>query len=209
MNSIDSMDIYSMDIDSFIKVNSNRPIVCVTSGGTKVPLEKNVVRFIDNFSRGDRGALSAENFLLHGYAVIYLYRVGSVMPFTGCFRSHLSTYIDHQLLQNFKINSSGEIILSDTPKSSVCRLSLGIKASNKSSLEKRIIYIPFEYLDDYLKNLEMIAGKLNSLSCASMFYLAAAVSDFFIPSDKVRGLLGSKSYNNCIQFLGELSIFKR
>jgi hypothetical protein len=40
-----------------------RPVVCVTSGGTTVPLERNCVRFIDNFSRGLRGALSAERFL--------------------------------------------------------------------------------------------------------------------------------------------------
>lgn len=32
-------------------------------GGTTVPLEKNTVRFIDNFSSGARGAASAEHFL--------------------------------------------------------------------------------------------------------------------------------------------------
>lgn len=40
-----------------------RPIVVVTSGGTTVPMERNCVRFIDNFSKGTRGALSAEQFL--------------------------------------------------------------------------------------------------------------------------------------------------
>ena len=40
-----------------------RPVVVVTSGGTTVPLERNCVRFIDNFSKGTRGALSAEQFL--------------------------------------------------------------------------------------------------------------------------------------------------
>ena len=32
-------------------------------GGTVVPLERRCVRFIDNFSAGTRGALSAEEFL--------------------------------------------------------------------------------------------------------------------------------------------------
>lgn len=45
-----------------------RPLVVVTSGGTTVPLERNCVRFIDNFSRGTRGALSAEQFLAVGFA---------------------------------------------------------------------------------------------------------------------------------------------
>lgn len=40
-----------------------RPVACVTSGGTTVPLERNCVRFIDNFSAGTRGAMSTEQFL--------------------------------------------------------------------------------------------------------------------------------------------------
>jgi phosphopantothenate---cysteine ligase (ATP) len=35
-------------------------IVCVTSGGTTVPLEQRCVRYIDNFSSGHRGAASTE-----------------------------------------------------------------------------------------------------------------------------------------------------
>nr|CAH8841898.1 unnamed protein product [Trichobilharzia regenti] len=56
-------------------------IVCITSGGTIVPLEKNMVRYIDNFSTGLRGALSAEYFLRSNYAVVYFYRKGSLLPF--------------------------------------------------------------------------------------------------------------------------------
>lgn len=39
---------------------SGRPVVCITAGGTAVPLEANTVRSIDNFSTGRRGAISAE-----------------------------------------------------------------------------------------------------------------------------------------------------
>jgi phosphopantothenate-cysteine ligase len=53
----------------------------VTSGGTTVPLERNTVRFIDNFSTGSRGGKSAECFLDQGYAVIFLHRSGSIEPF--------------------------------------------------------------------------------------------------------------------------------
>ena len=35
-------------------------VVLITSGGTAVPLEKNTVRSIENFSTGGRGAISAE-----------------------------------------------------------------------------------------------------------------------------------------------------
>jgi phosphopantothenate-cysteine ligase len=68
--------------------SSNTPVVLVTSGGTIVPLEKNMVRFIDNFSKGARGAASAESFLAEGFAVIFLHRKGSLMPF-----SHMSSQL--------------------------------------------------------------------------------------------------------------------
>ena len=35
-------------------------VVLVTSGGTVVPLERQTVRYLDNFSTGSRGAFSAE-----------------------------------------------------------------------------------------------------------------------------------------------------
>jgi phosphopantothenate-cysteine ligase len=53
----------------------------VTSGGTTVPLEQRCVRYIDNFSSGNRGAASTENFVKAGYAVIFLYRRGTCQPY--------------------------------------------------------------------------------------------------------------------------------
>jgi phosphopantothenate-cysteine ligase len=55
------------------------------SGGTTVPLEHNTVRFVDNFSAGTRGAASAEYFLEHSYAVIFMHRLKSLEPFTRHF----------------------------------------------------------------------------------------------------------------------------
>ncbi|VDD80355.1 unnamed protein product [Mesocestoides corti] len=68
------------------KFGQTQRIVCITSGGTVVPLELNTVRFIDNFRQvntGARGAVSAEHFLKLGYAVIFLHRRGSLTPFTN------------------------------------------------------------------------------------------------------------------------------
>jgi phosphopantothenate-cysteine ligase len=73
------------NLNEFIKLNSSsqggRRIVCVTSGGTTVPLEQRCVRYIDNFSSGNRGAASTENFVKAGYAVIFLYRRGTCQPY--------------------------------------------------------------------------------------------------------------------------------
>lgn len=48
-------------IEAFITRHSGKKdVVLVTSGGTTVPLEKKMIRFLDNFSAGTRGAISAE-----------------------------------------------------------------------------------------------------------------------------------------------------
>jgi len=44
-------------------------------------MEKNTVRAIENFSSGQRGAISAEYFLRQGYKVVFLYRKFSKLPF--------------------------------------------------------------------------------------------------------------------------------
>ena len=42
---------------------TDRRVAVVTSGGTTVPLERNCVRFVDNFSSGRRGAISTAELL--------------------------------------------------------------------------------------------------------------------------------------------------
>ncbi|KAA3465288.1 phosphopantothenate--cysteine ligase 2 [Gossypium australe] len=62
-------------LNQFIQFDSpsgevkGRRVVCVTSGGTTVPLEQRCVRYIDNFSSGNRGAASTEYFIKAGYKV--------------------------------------------------------------------------------------------------------------------------------------------
>lgn len=47
-------------VNAFVEEHRGRRVVLVTSGGTTVPLERQMVRFLDNFSAGRRGAVSAE-----------------------------------------------------------------------------------------------------------------------------------------------------
>ncbi len=54
------LELVKQRIDSWFQADKNCKIICVTSGGTSVPLEKNTVRMIENFSTGSRGAISAE-----------------------------------------------------------------------------------------------------------------------------------------------------
>jgi phosphopantothenate-cysteine ligase len=50
----------------------------------------------------------------------------------------------------------------------------------------RYLTIPFETLQEYLALLESVAKQLSVLNERVMFYLAAAVSDFYIPDEEVR-----------------------
>ncbi|MCO5590939.1 hypothetical protein L7F22_044915 [Adiantum nelumboides] len=55
-------DAIRQTVKTFVDQNylQHNRLVCVTSGGTTVPLERRCVRFIDNFSSGNRGAASTE-----------------------------------------------------------------------------------------------------------------------------------------------------
>jgi len=61
---------------------AEKPVVLVTSGGTAVHLEKNMVRSVENFSTGTRGARSAEVFMRAGYPVIFFHRKETMQPFS-------------------------------------------------------------------------------------------------------------------------------
>lgn len=58
------------------------------------------MRFVDNFSAGNRGSASAEYFLEHGYAVIFMYRTKSLEPFTRHFSGQ-------QLLDMLELHEEG------------------------------------------------------------------------------------------------------
>lgn len=148
-------------------------IVLVTSGGTTVPLENNTVRFIDNFSAGTRGASSAEQFLLNGYSVIFLHREFSLTPFNRKF-THDRT---HMFLDYFTLDGT---IAPEFLESFTENKKLYDKFHRD---EKRLLLLPFTTVNQYLWSLKAIGQLMNYKGC--LFYLAAAVSDFFVPISKL------------------------
>lgn len=154
-------------VENFLQKHSSKPVVLVTSGGTTVPLEKNTVRFIDNFSGGSRGSISTEIYLEHGYAVIFLYRKSTFQPFIR--------HLQHDpLLDEFEVEENNDVVLKGNEK---VANSLRQYAKYKDSLLK----IQFVSVHDYLYQLKGISSKMNQLGEKAMIYAAAAVSDFYIP----------------------------
>ncbi|WVR00034.1 hypothetical protein IAU59_007176 [Kwoniella sp. CBS 9459] len=177
-----------------------KKVVLVTSGGTTVPLESNTVRFLDNFSAGTRGATSAEYFLSQGYAVIFLHRLHSLRPFSRHYSHSLNPFLDLLSIvqsssssgtsSNSQAGPSSSSSSSSSPSIVVspehARTLLPIlQAYHKAQEEGTLLSVDFQTVNDYLWLLRAVTASMASLGRRGMYYLAAAVSDFFLPEEKV------------------------
>lgn len=156
---------------------SNRRVVLVTSGGTTVPLENNTVRFIDNFSAGTRGATSAEYFLEHGYAVIFLHREFSLMPYSRHYSHNTNCFLDFMTE-----GENGSLVIKDEYREEMHQL---WKKYDNARNQNLLLPLPFTTVNQYLFSLRAIAQVMDTLGHAALFYLAAAVSDFFVPFSRM------------------------
>ena len=224
----------------------HRPIALVTSGGTATDLEVNSVRFLDNFSTGLRGAVSAEQFLCRGYAVIHLWREGSAAPNTRTLSAALGTtqanhglgfdalgrmfdfpgeerqqneeeWMVNQVRSNdpWLTNASGrKDVYHDGTSTTAGGFAEGGSASDSSqvilntkdgpiTLNRRLfasseietalrertevvkqgllLTVKFRTVDEYLAKLQLCSKALHDSQSLGVIYLAAAVSDFYIP----------------------------
>lgn len=155
----------------------------VTSGGTTVPLELNVVRFLDNFSAGTRGATSAEYFLKAGYAVIFMHRQFSLQPFSRHYSHSTNPFLDFLDIEPTSDGSSTPII-SVTPSKRADLLEV-LTMYKDVHKEGTLHTLTFVTVDDYLWLLRAVSQELSVLRRKAMFYLAAAVSDFFLPRQRM------------------------
>lgn len=146
----------------------HKRVVVVTSGGTAVPLERRCVRFVDNFSRGTRGACSASSFAERDYCVVFLRRTGS------CAR----------------VGASGANVVRVAPARAVDveaavpprpQASLDSTPNARGVDEENVLEVEFTTIFDYLAALRAVATAVRPLGTAVVFFLAAAVSDFYLP----------------------------
>lgn len=156
---------------------NNRRVALVTSGGTTVPLENQTVRFIDNFSAGTRGATSAEYFLENGYAVIFLHRQFSLLPYSRHYSHSTNCFLDFMTA-----NSSGEVVVDDSYQA---QMSAVLQRYEKAKRENALLLLPFTTVNEYLWDLRALATLMQPLGANGLFYLAAAVSDFFVPAQRM------------------------
>lgn len=149
-------------------VAAGRRVACVTSGGTTVPLERNTVRFIDNFSTGNRGAAVTEQLLEGGYAVIFAHRAHSAFPFA------------RRLLAPHR---SAEALLSSWSRDSLEEFHAA--SERYRTYSSLLLCMPFTSVSDYLELLREASCALRRAGDRAMLVLAAAVSDFYVPPDEM------------------------
>nr|CDS26441.1 yil083c protein [Hymenolepis microstoma] len=180
---------FTHQTQDFVKrCGSGFRIACVASGGTTAPLEKNTVRFIDNFSTGSRGAVSAEYFLYQNYAVIFFFRRNSMIPFTnrccppgGSCSSTLDSWFD--LDATAQSTSSEPLKLNPTFAHRIAGV-----VRNYAKLRDRLLLVNFTTVEEYLVKLRWLCRLLSQEDICqngSLLYLAAAVSDFFVPREVI------------------------
>lgn len=156
--------------------DQSQNIVLITSGGTIAPLEHNTVRFVDNFSAGSRGSSSAEYFLENGYAVIFMFRTKSLEPFTRHFSGQ-------QFLDMLDIRENGENSSINVRPDSVDVLLPILQRYKQAQESNRLLYVNFTSVSDYLWLLRAACEFLSPFEKRALLYLAAAVSDFYVPEE--------------------------
>jgi phosphopantothenate---cysteine ligase (ATP) len=154
-----------------------RRVALVTSGGTTVPLENQTVRYIDNFSAGTRGATSAEYFLSAGYAVIFLHRQFSLLPYSRHYSHNTRSFLDFM-----REDEHGTVVVIEDAQQEMQRVLREYTEVKKSG---RLLILTFVTVNEYLWSLRELARLMHPLGSNALFYLAAAVSDFFVPYDRM------------------------
>lgn len=146
---------------------------------------------------GTRGATSAEYFLKAGYAVIFMHRQFSLQPFSRHYSHSTNPFLDFLDIEpnpSFAspsgVSSPGQVpclgdpTISVTPnkRQDLLEVLLSYKHVHALGLLHTLTFVT---VNEYLWLLRALSQELATLKWKSMFYLAAAVSDFFLPRQKM------------------------
>ncbi|XP_023339772.1 phosphopantothenate--cysteine ligase [Eurytemora carolleeae] len=160
-------------VEKFCAAQQTRGIVLVTSGGTTVPLELNTGTVTPIKLWNGKTIVKLQlSFFRKGYSVIFLHRENSLRPF--------SRHLPGSSMLSWLTIADGQVVVDKQNNDFVKQVLQEYK-----QYSDRLCEIYFTSLADYLWLLRMCCLILNSQTSRSILYLAAAVSDFYVPSQKL------------------------
>jgi phosphopantothenate-cysteine ligase len=133
---------------------------------------------------GTRGATSAEYFLKAGYAVIFMHRQFSLQPFSRHYSHSTNPFLDFLEIETSPDTSSdsSKIIATPSKFDDLLEVLTAYKSVQQAGLLHTLTFIT---INDYLWLLRAVSQELSILGRNALYYLAAAVSDFFLPREKM------------------------
>ena len=135
---------------------------------------------------GTRGATSAEYFLKAGYAVIFMHRQFSLQPFSRHYSHSTHPFLDFleidESSQSSTSGSSPRITVRPSEEPQLLEVLSTYKAVQRAGT---LLTLNFVTVNDYLWQLRAVSQELSVLGRNCLYYLAAAVSDFFLPRQKM------------------------
>jgi len=136
-----------------------------------------MVRYLDNFSGGGRGAATAEYFLEKGYAVLFLHRKTSLQPYVRHCMQHGTNFFEF-----LELGPDGQAQVLPTQSMEVNRwLRIWLQVNK----DKVFCRIPFLSVGEYLYLLRAISKIVSPMGPRVIMYSAGAISDFYIPLNEM------------------------
>lgn len=121
-------------------------------------------------------------FLSLGYAVIYLHRPSAIQPFARHVQHATSAHVDLALLDHIDVSkSSQDVQLTFSDYLDKKRVVDALEQYRTAVASNALLALPFTSVDEYFFSLRLVAESVAPWRERALFYLAAAVSDFYIP----------------------------
>lgn len=105
--------------------------------------------------------------------MIFLHRQSSLQPYNRLYRRTTDSFLD-----NVAEGPSGSVVVRSVDNDSLLR---DLKRYHEIKEKRKLLLLPFSSVNDYLHSLRAVSRVMQPLGHDGLLYLAAAVSDFFIP----------------------------
>lgn len=116
--------------------------------------------------------------MANGYAVVFLHRQFSLLPYSRHYSHTTNCFLDY-----LAIDDNGQVVIDAAYQQ---EMKVVYQQYRKAMDENLILFVPFTTVNQYLFTLKLISHELEvGAGARALFYLAAAVSDFFLPRSKI------------------------